>query len=209
MVWYALADDNMAIYLMRHGAVDAPPDVFYGPDHPLSDMGKQQVVHTLAQMNAARILPVAIVSSPYMRAKQTAEIAAQAFGAIPVSLDDRLREWSVDGWFGKSFADFYAHLGWIDGKIVTDFPEDIESYEHLAARVTSALQDALTTYGASGDILVVSHGEPIGCVAVSLQHQPWRMVQEHQIHLAEVWRCGLTPGDTSAIIEHAFGPDGV
>jgi probable phosphoglycerate mutase len=193
------------IYLMRHGAVDNPRDVFYGPDQPLSDEGRHQVVRTLERMCEAGVEPVAVIASPYLRTRQTAELAAQAFGGVPLSFDDRLHEWNVDGWFGRPFDEFYRHVGWIDGAIVTDFPPDIEPYPDLARRVSAALRAAMAAYP-HGPILCVSHGEPIACVAASLQGRPWHTVRTEQIHLAEVWRSELSADGTNAQVSRAFGP---
>lgn len=177
----------MAIaYLMRHGAVDNPNNVFYPPDTPLSELGKRQVLATAERIKIAGLAPVKLVASPYLRTRQSAEIVAQCLAGMQSSFDDRLREWSVESWFGKPFEEFYQHVGWVNGFIATDFPPDIEPYPQLAARVAASIREALAAADGK-DVLLISHGEPIAAAAVFLQGRPWLDVRTRQVHLAEVW----------------------
>lgn len=72
----------MNIYLFRHGiSIDradpaCPPD----PDRFLTDKGKKRTKAAAEGAASLGIACDAIVSSPYLRARQTAEIAAKALG---------------------------------------------------------------------------------------------------------------------------------
>lgn len=84
------ANAGLEIYLLRHAhAGDAA--TWSGPDseRPLSAKGRRQA-QNLGQFLADRGFATdAILSSPKVRARQTAELVADALG-VGVSLDDRL-----------------------------------------------------------------------------------------------------------------------
>ena len=64
----------MLITLMRHGAAaaTAPTDAL----RPLTDSGRREV-QVVAGLLGSHSLPDAIISSPYLRARQTAAIVAE------------------------------------------------------------------------------------------------------------------------------------
>ena len=72
----------MFLYLMRHGiAVDrldprCPPD----PERPLTDRGAARTRRAAAGLRASGVAPEVVLTSPYVRARQTAEIAAEELG---------------------------------------------------------------------------------------------------------------------------------
>ena len=70
----------MEIYLLRHGiAEDAKPG---RPDaeRALTDEGREKLRRVLKRARAANARPDAILASPYRRAVETAEMAAEALG---------------------------------------------------------------------------------------------------------------------------------
>ncbi len=75
----------MLLYLVRHGiAVDptdpkSPPD----PERPLTPRGIQKTRSAALVLRALGTKPDVILSSPYVRALQTAEIFAEALGYAP------------------------------------------------------------------------------------------------------------------------------
>ena len=70
----------MQIYLLRHGiAEDAragQPDA----ERPLTDEGREKLRRVLKRARAADVSPSLILSSPYRRAVETAEVAKTVFG---------------------------------------------------------------------------------------------------------------------------------
>jgi phosphohistidine phosphatase len=72
----------MLVYLFRHGiaidreAPDCPPDF----DRYLTDKGKTRTRAAAAGLRVLGAIPQAILSSPYVRARETAEIAAEELG---------------------------------------------------------------------------------------------------------------------------------
>ena len=69
----------MNLYLLRHGiAVDpSAPDFAKDAERPLTPKGKRRLLQIAKAMGALKIAPDVILSSPYVRAKQTAELVAK------------------------------------------------------------------------------------------------------------------------------------
>jgi phosphohistidine phosphatase len=70
----------MELYLFRHGiAEDAPPG---RPDssRALTEEGRERSAAVVRMADSAGVAPSLIASSPYLRALQTAEVAAEEFG---------------------------------------------------------------------------------------------------------------------------------
>ena len=69
----------MDVYLLRHGiAEDAPPGAS-DSDRALTREGKDKLQRVLKRAEEAGVAPTLILSSPYRRAIETAEIAAAVF----------------------------------------------------------------------------------------------------------------------------------
>jgi phosphohistidine phosphatase len=87
-------DDRSAlrIHLLRH-AHAGDPLKWDGPDaiRPLSRKGRRQASALGAFLAASGVRPQRIVSSPKVRARETADIVGAALGVTPV-LDDRLAD---------------------------------------------------------------------------------------------------------------------
>jgi phosphohistidine phosphatase len=77
-------------HLLRH-ADAGDPEAWTGPDEvrPLSGKGKKQADRLGKFLAGVGFKPDAIISSPKVRARQTAEIVADHLG-VAVALDDRL-----------------------------------------------------------------------------------------------------------------------
>jgi len=83
---------ELELYLLRH-AHAGNSQAWDGPDseRPLSPKGRRQAERLGAFLAERGFAPDAIVASPKLRARQTAQLVADAIG-IAVSLDDRLAE---------------------------------------------------------------------------------------------------------------------
>ena len=70
----------MNLYLLRHGiAVDpSAPGLAGDAERPLTPKGRRRMVQIAGAMGAMKISFDVILSSPYVRAKQTAEIVAKS-----------------------------------------------------------------------------------------------------------------------------------
>jgi phosphohistidine phosphatase len=83
-------DRKIQLFLLRH-ADAGNPEAWHGDDaaRPLSEKGRLQAERLGSFLAEIRFRPDAIVSSPKVRARQTAEIVADALGVV-VGFDDRL-----------------------------------------------------------------------------------------------------------------------
>ena len=85
-----MAKGRFQVFLLRH-ADAGDPEAWSGSDEkrPLSPKGERQADRLAKFLAGMRFRPDAIVSSPKLRARQTAEAVAGAIGCA-VELDDRL-----------------------------------------------------------------------------------------------------------------------
>ena len=72
----------MNLYLIRHGAAE-DPDAKPDSERALTDSGRKQVRTTARALARAGLSLDAIVTSPLLRARQTAEIFAKELGLDP------------------------------------------------------------------------------------------------------------------------------
>jgi phosphohistidine phosphatase len=68
----------MEIYLLRHGIAENGRPGMKDSDRALTEEGKEKLKRVLARARRAGVKPSVILSSPYRRAIQTAEIAADS-----------------------------------------------------------------------------------------------------------------------------------
>ena len=132
------------------------------PDVELSDTGRSQARalgrHLAALPEGER--PTVVLSSPFVRARRTAELAVEAL-ELPVRLDERLRErdfGAFDGMTGEGIREQYpeeARRRQILGKFYYR-PPGGESWADVALRIRSVLMTARLE--SSGErLLLTSH----------------------------------------------------
>jgi probable phosphoglycerate mutase len=140
---------RVAFWFLRHGETDwNAQGISQGnADIPLNDVGLAQARAAAALLRNRGI--AAIVASPLSRARVTAEIVAETL-ALPVQIDDGLREVAFGVQEGQKMTDWFA--GWIDGAFT---PEGAETFAALRARGVAAVNRALELPPV---VLVVAHG---------------------------------------------------
>ncbi|MEM7338014.1 MAG: histidine phosphatase family protein [Actinomycetota bacterium] len=129
-------------------------------DPPLSDHGRHQ-----AHLAAQAIGTVdAIVSSPQIRALETATIIGEQIGVGPIQIVEELRERNAGRWSGLTTSEIEAQWpGWIDSG---QRPPDWESDTSVLVRMQTAV-DAIVAEFAGATVLVVCHG---GVIVVMEDH---------------------------------------
>ena len=70
----------MEVYLLRHGIAEDDSPTGRDADRSLTNEGRRKLKEVLKGVAAAHVVPEVIVSSPYVRARQTAEIACEVLG---------------------------------------------------------------------------------------------------------------------------------
>lgn len=138
-------------YLVRHGAKEAVPF-----DPPLTTVGVKQ-----AEVTAELLMDIdfhEVISSPKLRAKQTAEIIASPH-SIKVFTDQRLierLEWEND----ESFDEFITE--WNKTDIDRSYlPKKGMSSSANGERIRKLL-DELSSKHQEGNVLIITHGGSIG-----------------------------------------------
>lgn len=141
-------------------------------DPPLSDHGRHQ-----AQVAASAVGAVdAIVSSPQIRAVETATIISTQIGVGPVQTVDGLRERNAGQWSGLTTREIEEQWpGWIDSP---RRPEGWEDDPSVLGRVVEALDEVVDTFG-GGSVLVVCHGGVILAVEDHLTVRDGRIPNLH------------------------------
>ena len=82
---------SVDLLLLRHGIA---AERIAGRDHPdraLTDRGRQRTLEVVRQLRMLDVQADALISSPYRRARQTAELAIQAGLAQSICLDSALQ----------------------------------------------------------------------------------------------------------------------
>lgn len=69
----------MKIYLLRHGIATEREDPARDSERPLTSKGRQEMEGIAAALKKLKVKPDLILSSPYLRADQTARIVAKEF----------------------------------------------------------------------------------------------------------------------------------
>ena len=95
------------IIFVRHGVTELNDrGVIQGAAKtPLTDFGRRQAMAAAKALEAFN--PIALYSSPYVRAMQTAEIIGEHL-KLPVIESTRLREQGLSGWEGQVWKDIAA-----------------------------------------------------------------------------------------------------
>jgi broad specificity phosphatase PhoE len=159
---------STTIWLARHGEAHNPAELLYGrlPRIRLTPEGHRQA-RALADFLAPRPL-AAIYSSPMLRARRTAEaVLATRSDLKRICIDVDLTEVRT-GWQGEPLKsleqidwDFYANPRGADD----------ESLQMIRDRMHRWLQRILRRH-AGGEVLGVSHGDPVLVLAGTLRGLP-------------------------------------
>jgi len=181
------------LVLVRHGQTEANRSgVLLGRlDPPLNGRGREQLAAVAERV--APMAPVRVLSSPLLRARESADLIAARCGSA-VEVDDRLVE--VD-------------YGEYDGVVLTELPPDLvekwRTDEHFAppgGETLAAVQARMTAFTAErvgqlvdGPIVAVSHVSPIKAAVC------WAL----ELPALAAWRMRL---DNATLTRITAGPDG-
>jgi ribonuclease H / adenosylcobalamin/alpha-ribazole phosphatase len=194
--WRPAQGEPTVTVLLRHGQTPMSVQKRYAgrSDAPLTDAGVQQAAAAAKRLASADLS--VIVTSPLLRAVQTAQEVAAVTGAAMVT-DDGFRETDFGAWEGLTFAEvrerWPAELtAWLaDPEVAAPAGE---SFTDVSTRVTAALHRVLAER-AGQRVLIVSHVTPIKTlVAAALLAPPAALFRMHL--------------DVAALSEIDWYPDG-
>jgi broad specificity phosphatase PhoE len=168
------------IHLVRHGEVENPNHVVYAslPGFGLSLRGAAQARAAAGVLSEHPI--AAIVSSPLQRAAETADVIAGRLG-LAVRTDPGLLEWELgERWAGVRWEALDTLFpGEVDAYL--SHPHDLdftpEPLSSLAERVRLAAETAVSAHAERGEVVIVSHQDPIQAARLLMTGRPLRSLQ--------------------------------
>jgi ribonuclease H / adenosylcobalamin/alpha-ribazole phosphatase len=160
--WQSAQGEPTVTVLLRHGQTPMSVQKRYAgrSDVPLTDVGVQQAAAAAKRLASAGL--GVIVTSPLLRAAQTAQEVAAVTGAAVVT-DEGFRETDFGAWEGRTFAEVRERwpaevTAWLADPEVA--PPGGESFTDVSMRVTAALHRVLAAREGQ-TVLIVSHVTPI------------------------------------------------
>lgn len=195
--WVAATGSPTRLLMLRHGQTEYSAQGRYcgRTDVPLTGLGQRQAAAAAARLAVTEGV-AAVVSSPMLRAKQTAEPVADALGA-PLRVQEGLIEVDFGAWEGLTFAEAAArdpelHTRWLTDVAVT--PPGGESMDSVHRRVRRVRDQLIAEHGAA-TVILVSHVTPIkSLLRMALDAGPSML---HRLHL-----------DVASLSVAEFYPDG-
>ena len=183
--------------LLRHGQTALSVERRFAGrgDIPLTDVGLEQASAAAARLARRGHIDL-VLTSPLLRARQTASAVADAVG-VPLAEDVDLAETDFGSWEGLSFGEVMAR--WPDEMAAWMADADAappggESFAAVAVRVDAAL-DRLVAAHQGRTVVVVSHVTPIKTIVCRALLAP----------TAALFRMHL---DVAALCEAAWFADG-
>ena len=148
----------MKIYLLRHGETDWNIEgrLQGRMDIPMNESGKEQITSIGHYLKDRGFCVGRIISSPLLRAKETAEIISKAIDFQGNILFDELL---LERSFGK-----LEGVLWSPEIDLNDMKYGIESVEILCQRG----QEVLSKYIDEKDVLIIAHGAIIKAIVAAL-----------------------------------------
>lgn len=185
---FAVEAKPLTVYFVRHGQTQWNLERRFQGSTSFTDInekGVHQAEETRDGLRKAGLRFNRIYTSPYLRAKHTAEIIAGAFGQEP-RIDERIREMC----FGHYEGTFYKDGKYVDENFGFAFndpekyvaPPEAETYRAFIDRVGGFLEDELKPLeGTCDSVLVVAHSGVLRAMLVYLKDIPfadfWRVPQ--------------------------------
>lgn len=160
------SDQQIAKFIFaRHGVAESTVKGIRSDsedEYPLVEEGRAQAEALALQLQGAKI--DAIISSPILRARETAGIVADKLG-LKVEIDARLKDYGFGSWTGFTTEQLlhdnenYQHYRTLGDKERYEFKfgGDGDSRAEVEARVRKFIEEASVKY-AGKNVLVVAHG---------------------------------------------------
>ncbi|MFN2478388.1 MAG: bifunctional RNase H/acid phosphatase [Pseudonocardiaceae bacterium] len=195
--WIGATGSPTRLLVLRHGQTEHSAQRRYSgrADLPLTELGERQAAAAAARLASTNGV-AAVVSSPLLRARQTAQPVADAL-SVPLTVHDGLIETDFGAWEGLTFAearerDLDLHTRWLTDTSLA--PPGGESMDAVHRRARRARDHLIAEHGAA-TLIVVSHVTPIkALLRMALDAGPSLL---HRLHL-----------DIASLSVTEFYPDG-
>ena len=145
------------LILIRHGesVANAARRFTWGSGEPLSRRGREEAL-AAGRLLLERFDPVALFSSPYVRALETARLIGRVLGLDP-SVVEALREQDFGAMRGRPYAELPGREPNLGAALWRLRPPGGETLEEVARRAGPAL-DEIAERHLGEQVVVVSHG---------------------------------------------------
>ncbi|GIW44987.1 MAG: hypothetical protein KatS3mg077_2269 [Candidatus Binatia bacterium] len=148
--------DCTRLLCVRHGESEGNRERRFclTPDVPLTALGREQALQAAALIRS-RFRPSRVISSPYRRAWETAELIAATL-ELPLVADAGLREQDIGRFAGQPYEAVLADASFQEQNPWSWRPPGGESLEDVAARVVPAVQRIAENHR-SQELVLVTH----------------------------------------------------
>ena len=153
------------IIIIRHGFSESNKKGYLTHDidgYPLTVEGEKYLIKSAEELKKLDNIKE-IISSPILRASQTAEIISKITG-LKVKKDARLTERNMGNYNNKKIPSDnrgdQTDYNWHVKEILNDYPNGLERWQELEARVTELLNEIPE----DENIVIVSHGDIIKAI---------------------------------------------
>lgn len=207
MIGWATLGDPTTFLLARHGATAYSLEKKFsgsgGMDLPLIELGEQQGA-ALAREIARRGEATRIVSSPLLRARQTAQLIADATG-LPMSINEDFAECAFGEWDGHTFTEVRElwpeeMADWLASTAVA--PPGGESFDQCQARVQRGLRSTLDAF--SGEtVVIVAHVTPIKLLITDAVGAPVDSIYRMELPPCSISKVAWFPEGNSSMFSFA------
>ena len=156
--------------VMRHGESEKNvKDIVtgdYDAPYPLTEKGKEDAKEAISHLKGDIDF---IITSPVLRAKETAHIVAAELGLSEehILVDDRIRECEHGELEGKSIAEYREEFPRGMNRFTTN-PKGVENWTEIRKRMGAFLYDIESTYK-DKKVLIISHGDPLALLVATAQ----------------------------------------
>lgn len=174
------------IYLVRHGEVKNPEQIFYGR-LPFFSLNKRGKIQTEKLSNYFKKIDIAaIYSSPLLRSRQTARSILKYHPKLKIHFSKFLLEWKNPLWEGRKYADRDHILSDIYINTPTKLKiKGAESMKDIEERMTKILKKILKKYKGK-KVVIVSHGDPIRIATLHFKGEPLDNLHNHPCRNASI-----------------------
>lgn len=164
---------NNTFTFMRHGQAESNlrDAISIDPNGPnrLTEQGKEEVRLSAQKLKEKKM--DMIVSSDFVRTKETAELLAEELGLSEdeVVFDERLRELNTGNFLGKTWAEYDSQVGPLRKRFERQPEKGGENYNMVRRRMMALVYELNEKYQ-NKNFLIVSHGLPLFLATATMRH---------------------------------------
>lgn len=189
------------ISLLRHGITESIA-VFPAADARLSAEGLSQMRARLPQLESVD----AIISSPYLRCAQFAEVIANE-KAIELQQDSRLAEFNFGDWIGQPHALLAANPNFtafqaapFNSASSAALPKNSEGFSDFSARILEVINDIQNSK--AQHCLLITHGGVIRFILLHVLQMPISQWYRIRVDFASLTQLNMTDDGWIEVLAH-------